>query len=69
MSVPSTISFSGGELMDKQEIIRPRWSWSFRNQALAFLALINKDEFSSIELERAIRPILLAENIFKKYIK
>ena len=68
-NVPGIIEIQSGEEDKTFKSIRTNWSWSFRNQAIDFCEKVRDKHLEFDELNRAIRQINFAENIFRKYIK
>jgi len=67
-NVPGHILISSGESETKSVNIQPAWSWSFYEQTKAFSNFIRADGDHGIDLERALRQVSFAEDIFRDII-
>jgi len=64
-NVPGTVVVREGGMDDVVKIIRPKWSWAFRNQAKNFIEICHKWPTSNDNLTSSIEQVELVENIFK----
>ncbi|WP_072622918.1 Gfo/Idh/MocA family protein [Spirulina major] len=63
-NVPSTLQIRRGDTDDMVEIVRPKWSWAFRNQAENFINLCQNWPDSEANLADAVEQVRLVESIF-----
>ncbi len=64
-NVPATIISQEGKSSFERKIIRPKWSWSFINQANEFLNEVRNLNLDRQALDSAIEVLKLSEKIFK----
>ena len=64
-NVPATIISQEGKNSFEKRIIRPKWSWSFINQANEFLNEVKNLNLDRQTLDSAIEVLKFSEKIFK----
>jgi len=64
-NVPATIKIQKGDDFYEEITLRPKWSWSFLNQAEDFVTRIQKKDFNSNSLDSAVESLRLSNIIFK----
>ena len=63
-NVPSKIIISSGNSSHTTSVLRPKWSWAFRNQAESFVKQCRLWPTSESNLEAAVNHVELLEHIF-----
>lgn len=63
-NTPSVLQIRKGDSDDNVQIIRPKWSWAFRNQAVNFIKICTAWPKSQTNLAKAIDQVFLVEDIF-----
>ena len=64
-NVPATIKIQRGKNFYEEITLRPKWSWSFVNQAKDFISKIQKKDLDLNSLDSAIESLRLSHKIFK----
>ncbi|MDC0198356.1 Gfo/Idh/MocA family oxidoreductase [Candidatus Thioglobus sp.] len=64
-NVPATIKIQKGKDFYEEITLRPKWSWSFLNQAQDFISKIQKNDLNFNSLDSAIESLYLSYTIFK----
>lgn len=67
-NVPSAIKIQKGINYFEENIHRPKWSWSFLEQAKAFIKDVNINNKEMESLDSAINVLKISEDIFKNKI-
>ena len=64
-NVPATIKIQRGKNFYEEITLRPKWSWSFVNQAKDFISKIQKKDLDLNSLDSAIESLRLSHKIFQ----